>query len=312
MARVMQKRLQAGDALPESVAQQRWPVRRDSGDIEPQVGPPCSPHHSDHDETADERMTWLVAAIETEIIPRLMLAHQAPCLDELFAGPAARGPSADDVEAFARLVLVKDAGAALAQAESWRNEGVALEQIYLDLLAPTARRLGEMWEADLCDFTEVTVGLWRLQQVMYDLSPAFQSRAAETPELRRAMLVPAPGSQHTFGLFMVAEFFRRAGWQVWGEPSVSAAELVEATRRDWFDMVGLSVGSNLHIEGLASVILAVRKASLNPTIAVMVGGPVFVAHPEFLAQVGADATARDAPNAIREAENLLAAQDRRR
>ena len=79
-----------------------------------------------------------------------------------------------------------------------------------------------MWDADLCDFTQVTIGLWRLQQLMYELSPAFQDDAQRGVQIHRAMLVlvpvpvpvPVPGSQHTLGLLRVAEFFRRAGWGV--------------------------------------------------------------------------------------------------
>lgn len=305
MARLMQKRAQADDILFGNAARERW-----SG--EGVAGSAAVSARATADEPPDDRLAWLVRTIETEIIPRLMLAHQSPAGDAGLPGGLAPGLTAADVTAFASQVLLKEAGAALAHVETMRADGTALETIYLELLAPTARRLGVMWEEDLCDFTEVTVGLWRLQQVMYDLSPVFQSHAGEASGARRAMLVPAPGSQHTFGLFMVAEFFRRAGWEVSGEPTVSAAELVEAARRDWFDVIGLSVGSDLHIDALASVILAVRKASLNPTLAVMVGGPVFVAHPEYLAMVGADATASDAPRAILEAESLVSIRERRR
>ena len=38
----------------------------------------------------------------------------------------------------------------------------------------------------------------------------------------------------------------------------------------------------------------------------MVGGPVFVAHPELAAYVGADGTATDGRQAVLQAESLLA------
>jgi methanogenic corrinoid protein MtbC1 len=51
-----------------------------------------------------------------------------------------------------------------------------------------------------------------LQQLLRELSAAFE---AETlPRLRSAVLVTAPGDQHTFGVFILQEFFRRAGWDV--------------------------------------------------------------------------------------------------
>ncbi|RZJ18331.1 MAG: cobalamin-binding protein, partial [Haliea sp.] len=132
-----------------------------------------------------------------------MLAHRAPneCL-ELAARDAERlGPQ--DVERFARLVLARDDDVAQACVDAMRDRGVPIESIYLDLLAPVARHLGELWEQDLCDFTDVTLGLGRLQQVLRELSPAFGQSIDHPTNGRRVLLLPSPGEQHTFGLVMV-------------------------------------------------------------------------------------------------------------
>lgn len=252
-----------------------------------------------------DRMAWLVRTIEAEIIPRLMLAHRngAAAIDPDLSASIA--PGADDVIELARIVLDQEATVALRFIGAFVAEGVALDTLYLNLLAPAARHLGDMWEADLCDFTQVTVGLWRLQQVMYDLSPSFQNDAEYAVKSRRAMLVPAPGSQHTLGLFMVAEFFRRAGWDVWGEPSASASDLLEAVRGEWFDVIGISIGAEFQIEGLSSVILGLKRASRNPAVRVLVGGPVASQNPDLHTRLGADATAFDANQALTLAESLL-------
>ena len=154
--------------------------------------------------------------------------------------------------------------------------------------------------------SEVTVGLWRLQQVMHELGPLFQDTLDVCIQPRRAILVPVPGSQHTMGLFMVAEFFRRAGWDVWGDAMVSMRDIVAAAHDEWFDLVGLSVGSETQVDALASVILEVRKASRNRGLLVLIGGPIVASTPGLVSQVGADATAEDAPQAVRQAECLLA------
>lgn len=293
----------AGCRLPD-----RWatPVAWLDSASAPRVAP-AEPQEAP--EALDPPSAWLIHAIETEIIPRLMLAHREPAL-RATAREAHKGPGPDEVAVLAALVLKREPGESAAYVDRMRKEGTALEQIYLDLLAPTARRLGELWESDDCAFTDVTVGLWRLQQVMYELSPDFHRERAPGSRSRRALLAPAPGSQHTFGLFMVAEFFRRAGWQVMGKPDVNLPDLLSVARNEWFDVVGLSVGTEVHIEGLTSVILDLRKTSVNPQLAVLVGGPVFTAQPELFARVGADATAADAPNAVARAESLMAELER--
>ena len=252
------------------------------------------------------RLALLSQAIEHEIIPRLMLAHRAP--DEcLSAIPAADSPvTADDVRAFAKLVLAPDENVAQACIEAMRVRGISVETIYLDLLAPVARYLGEQWELDLCDFTEVTVGLGRLQQVLRELSPAF-GQSNHQPSGRSVLLLPGPGEQHTFGLVMVAEFFRRAGWDVGGGPWEAGADPVLMVQREWFDVVGFSLGNETQVDELAACIKSVRAAALNKSICVIVGGPIFIERPEFVAYVNADAAATDGGKAPELAAKLVAA-----
>lgn len=260
----------------------------------------------------DPERHWLQRTIETEIIPRLMLAHRA----NIFVHPDSATDAIDvleeeDVESFAALVLRDDVDACTSFVGALRERGVPLDQVFLGLMAPVARRMGAMWEADECDFAQVTLALWRLQSLVLDLSPQMPAVWHARPEApRRALLAAAPGSQHTLGLLMVSEFFRRAGWDVWSDPSASEGDLVALMRSEWFDLVGLSVGMDGHVQPLRSVILALRRASRNPQLGVMVGGPIVLDRPQLIAQVGADFTASDARQAVERAESFVATHAR--
>lgn len=269
--------------------------------------------HAGRQGGADVRWDRLSRAIDTDIIPRLVLARRA---ERETARQTVGGeplPSQHDIVELAGLVLTRDVEVARSFVERLQARGTPVETLYLDLLAPTARRLGELWDNDACDFTEVTMGLGRLQQVLHDMSVAFRAEAEPHEHGRRVLLVPAPGEQHSFGLHMVAEFFRRAGWDVWSEPRIaSGADLVQLVRNEWFAVVGLSVASETRIDSLATGIRALRRASRNRAVGVLVGGPLFVAHPELVARVGADATALDGGQAPIQAQNVLALLARRR
>lgn len=261
-------------------------------------------------EAVELRLSLLSRAIEDEIIPRLMLAHPTAgdCLPLL---PSASAQvSQEDVQAFAKLVLAPDENVAHACIEAMRTSGISVETIYTDLLAPVARHLGELWEEDLCDFTQVTVGLGRLQQVLRELSPAFGQSSASTSG-GRVLLLPGPGEQHTFGLVMVAEFFRRAGWDVGGGPWEAGADPVVMVKREWFDVVGFSLGNVAQLDDLAACIKAVRAAAVNKSICVIVGGPLFLANPEYVAYVNADAASTDGAQAPELAARLVFAQNQR-
>ena len=253
--------------------------------------------------SARERMARIVRTIEQDIIPRLLQAHSAP--ETRPAAPALSQPTTDDVRAFVQLMLDADDSGWEVMTDRLQGRGVALEDIYLGLLAPASQELGRLWEEDRCSFTDVTVAVGRLQRVLRSLSPAFGHEVDHPQEGRRVLLLPAPGEQHTFGLSIVAEFFRRAGWEVVGDSEARAADPAALVRSEWFDVIGISVGSEARLDWLASGIAAVRNASRNRAISVLVGGPSFAADPSRVRLVGADGTASDGRQAPIMAEQLL-------
>ena len=246
----------------------------------------------------------LSRVIEAEIIPRLMLAHkQSPAMVE--SGDDPREPL-PELEAFVETVLSTDVDKTFAAVDALRGAGVSVDRLFLGLLAPAARRLGEMWESDVADFMEVTVGLSRLQQVLRELTPRGQGPDRRQPGVaRRILLAPAPGESHTFGLSMVEKFFRSAGWEVVSLAASSHADPVSAVRRESFSVVGFSLSCETRAEALSLVIRKVRKATRNKGLAVLVGGDYFVRNPETALLIGADATATDGPSAVSMAQSLL-------
>ncbi len=252
------------------------------------------------------RSVLLAKAVEYEIIPRLMLAHRVPkeCADHVVTSN--QRVTAEDVALFAELVLHEEDHVVRDCVISLRDRGVPVEAIFLDLLAPVARHLGEMWDRDLCTFTEVTMGLGRLQKVLRENSMAFgPPHASQEPEeVRRILLMPCPGEHHTFGLSLVAEFFHRAGWDV--VTSFLATDAAAVTvKQDRYDVVGFSLGIASGAARLTETIRLVREVSLNTRIAIICGGPAFDVHPEIGAQVGADAIIANGRQAPEQAEKLI-------
>jgi methanogenic corrinoid protein MtbC1 len=285
-----------------------WPQTKDANRGQEGATRPAT-HEAD--ELAEQHSLLLAKAVEYEIIPRLMLAHRYP--HECIAAEAAIEPvSPEEILEFARLVLHEDDASLQSNVLAIRSRGVPVQAIFLDLLAPVARHLGELWERDLCDFTEVTMGLGRLQQVLRDNSADFSQPVAvnDAPPGRRILLAPCPGEQHTFGLSLVAEFFHRAGWDVathFGASDVSPAMLVQ---QDSYDVVGFSLGSESSLVRLAECMAQVRHVSRNPSVRIIAGGAIFALHPEYAAQISADAIITDGSAAPELAEKLVARTSR--
>lgn len=253
----------------------------------------------------EARLARLVRTIEGEIVPRLVLARRTVSLPTAEAqAPKTKPPDEIDVKELVRILLVHDVAVASAYVETVRQRGAGLEAVCLSLLAPAARELGLLWEEDECDFMQVTVGLCRLHHLLRELSPEFRPERCDRPMDRNILLAPVPGDQHTFGVALVAQFLRKAGWDVWNEFPVQTTDILDIVRQNSFAVVGLSVGSETRIDDVVTIIRAIRHASRNHAVGVMVGGPVLVARPELAVLMGADATASDGPQAVAQAEQL--------
>lgn len=261
-----------------------------------------------------DRTGALFRTVENEIIPRLMLLHRGDAEASARASRASNDRhvvSAEHVVAFTTAVL-QGHEAAIDYLKELVDKGASLDGLCLNLLAPAARRLGEMWEADEVDFTVVTIALGRLQGVLRGISASMQLPRSAAGAGRKALFVSVPGEQHTFGLAMVCDFFRISGWAVWSESleHSKAPALIAMVREQHFDVVGFAIGNDKSIAALAELIRNVRKSSQNRHIGVLVGGPLLVARPQIATLVGADATGADARQAMLEAEQLLAARRR--
>lgn len=244
----------------------------------------------------------LALIIEQEIVPRLMLIHQLkeqPVVKRRRA-KAVVGPRV--VETFTKLIMSNDAEGVKTFISDRLERGVTSSALCLELLAPTARRLGEMWESDSVDFVTVTLAIQRLHAILNlmrappSIEPGFGGRYV--------LLTPVPGDTHSFGLAIVSEFFRASGWHVTGSGLLATKAITAAIETRAFSVIGFSLGSELLRGELKTLISDVRSRSLNPKIAVLVGGPIFAVHPDWVKQVGADAYAADAKAAVAVAEQL--------
>ena len=228
----------------------------------------------------------LVRTLQRELIPRLARAHR----------PALALLTAQDVDTFTLQLLQGGERALMARLESLRQRGFSNESLCVDLLAPSARRLGTLWNDDRCDFASVTIAVSQLQRLMRLLGMGW---APGMPDKGlRVLLMQPPQEQHSFGLAMVAEFFRAEGWAVSGGVGDMETTAAARAQAQHFDAVGFSVGAEVQLDWLRLQIASVRLASRNPRVVLMVGGPLFVLHPQWADALGADlcvASARQAP-----------------
>ena len=250
-----------------------------------------------------KRADIIEKTLEKLVIPKLLVTHsEEPAA--LAQAPREAIIAPEISKAFTRQILANDMQACMDFVETLSGSGHSLAHICIDVLTPTARELGVMWEEDQVSFVDVTTGLGLLHTLLHRAAEICRAPVSLFDPTRKVILATLNNEQHNFGLQMVAELFRQSGWDVTVEPSITHANLVRIIKDQPFAIVGLSIADNTQTDRLGHAIRDIRKASANETIGVIVGGPVFVAQPELAPLIGADLTASDAEQAVFRAEGL--------
>ena len=249
----------------------------------------------------------VVKTLRTQIIPKIVMALRS--LPSRTVEPTDQTTGA--IEAFAALALGDDDVAAFAYVETQIASGMSAEVVLLDFLAPAARHLGTLWESDATDFATVTLAVSRLQRIMRRISDTFVEEGVALGQNtgsgggESVLLTIIPGEQHSFGLSMVAEFFRRAGWNLCTGPFESHQELTSLVHTHWFDVIGFSVSSDRRLDELKKDIGDIRRDSRNRHVGIILGGPMLIAQPGLVALLGADMMSVDAAHAPQQARDLM-------
>jgi methanogenic corrinoid protein MtbC1 len=173
------------------------------------------------------------------------------------AGPARSVLGDPCVAAMAYALCDDDDGAAAGLVHDLLAAGLSVQELCLDHLAPAARRLGDMWDRDRLPFTEVAVASARIQAILRRL-PAGRT-ALRGGSSKGAIFAAVPGEQHTLGVMMAADLFRREGWDVGLLVGLTHDQLVARISRDDRPVIGLSCSSTQSYAALRRLVAALAR-----------------------------------------------------
>ena len=170
------------------------------------------------------------------------------------------------------------------------RQGLGLETVFLQTIPSATKLFHQWWAQDEIDFVAVTQASYRLQELVYKLSAEFVLSGPQCGGLSSyaALLVNTPQSQHSLGLLILSQYFKRYGWQVVGDTTWREPDMVIAVQSGSIDLLGLSVSDERQLGYLKKLIATLRKKSLNPDLLVMVGGPLLATHDHLAPWLGAD------------------------
>jgi MerR family transcriptional regulator, light-induced transcriptional regulator len=240
------------------------------------------------------RLGDFAAVIENVIVPRLLM-NRAEAEAALRRATDIKAHSVAD---FVRLATHENPEAAIQYVRNLLARGMPFQSILMDLMAPAARELGEQWIHDSTSFVEVTLGVARMHRILREFDGVPSHLWSSAGEGRHALILPAPGEHHTFGLRLVQEFLLRESWSVTNYQVESESQLVDVLKSGHFDVVGLSLSGETLLKPFLSAIRLIRSRARNPRIKIIVGGGYFAECPELAGECGADAYAPDAQSSV--------------
>jgi methanogenic corrinoid protein MtbC1 len=264
------------------------------------------------------RQAAIERVVEADIIPRLLAAYrkraaaagtEQPKTAPLPAPMSQRSHthSAEYAVALAHGVLGPNPEEVVALVVARLiEEGEAAEATCLELIADAARHLGTLWEEDRASFAEVTLGMFHLQRMVHDVAPMTRRRAAEPGAPPKTfLLLTLEGEQHSLARTILANCFDSAGWHVSTRQVSATDDVASMVSAIDYDVVGFSMATDVVVSRADQAIKAVRQASHNKNVIIMVGGALILATPSLVKSLGADGTAASAAEATVRAEELL-------
>lgn len=230
-------------------------------------------------------------------------------LSRLRAKPASRrgrkGPDSrwDEVRHRSiQTMLAGDTPATWAIVEECLTRGAGPGDIYLELLAPALRSIGDMWASGSATVQTEHRASAVATRVVGLLGPRFSRRGP--PRRGTVVIGGAPGDSHQLPVTIVSDLLRLGGMRVMdlgGNVPASAFEEAITTTPEL-----RAVGISLSVDGLraatAEAIGTIRR--VRPGVPVLVGGPVLTSAADAVS-LGADLWAPDAPGALRLLESTV-------
>lgn len=175
--------------------------------------------------------------------------------------------------------------------------GISAEEIADCYIPALAREMGDAWCDDSMSFAEVTIGVSRLQGLLRDLGPEWQSDKGARPNAPTVLLIVPQAEFHTLGASVLCGQLRRMGVSVRLLLDTSPEDVSLRVRAHHFDTVMISATKGVGLETLRKLVEAARTAQ-EAAPPVVIGGTLLELHDNVVELTGSDFATNDLNEAI--------------
>jgi methanogenic corrinoid protein MtbC1 len=227
-----------------------------------------------------------------------------------FIGPD--NPLADAARSFLTAGIAEDKNRARQILEDSLRSGVSGEEIYRNVLEPVLKETGNLWQLGTVSIAQehfITALIETFMSLLHD--QLISSSGRKKIRRQKSVVAASVGSElHEIGIHIVADFFEMDGWATYyfgGNTPVGS--ILEAVRDHNADVIALSTTMARFLPEVGYLVRSLRADKTTLRAKIIVGGYPFRVVPDLWQQIGADAYAGTAEEAVTIANHLINKRD---
>ncbi len=188
--------------------------------------------------------------------------------------------------------------------DAMEEDGSNVRDVYTHIFTPVLKEAGRLWQRDeisVADEHFITQTTLTLMSQLYLYFPEVKKTG------HRLVAACVTGELHDLGLKMISDFFEMDGWDTcFLGANTPKDSIIESIRCQKADLVALSASHPMLVGEVEGIIAALRCEKDLSHVKILVGGAPFNEEPNLWHAIGADGYAKDAEEAIRQANSLIA------
>ncbi len=185
--------------------------------------------------------------------------------------------------------------------------GIPFREIYSGIFRPVLQETGRLWQQNKVTIAQEHFVTDVVRRTMDQLHTQIAGSNRITRQKKKVVAACVGEELHDVGMRMVADFFDLDGWNVYYiGANTPAKSIISAVKDQDADVVALSITLPVYLSDLHYLIRSLRADPATAQVKIIVGGVPFTIILDLWRQVGADAVAGSAEEAVAVAGLLTA------
>ena len=188
------------------------------------------------------------------------------------------------------------------------RSGVPVRDLYLNVFQPVLREIGRLWQVGKVSVAQEHYMTATTGNIIAWLHDQVISSRGSVKRKRKTLVAACVAEElHEIGVRMVADFFDMDGWDTYYiGANTPAQSLLQAVGDLHADVLAISSTMLFHTPVVHYIIRSLRADPRTAKVRIIVGGYPFTLVPDLWRQIGADAVAGSADEAVAIANRLMA------